>query len=100
MSSGVEVVYEEPLVTRVLPDVFEPVHMKQFGAEGDPVARDQFGVRQVHSQNGVVFLHVRAEQEERGAIQPQLELRQETRVVEIDAVGIAYARDDIAAVIK
>jgi hypothetical protein len=27
-------------------------------------------------------------------------LRQETRVVEIDAVGIAFARNDIAAVIK
>jgi hypothetical protein len=74
--------------------------MKQFGVEGDPVARDQFGVRQVHGQDRVVFLHVRAEQEERGAIQPQLELRQETRVVEIDAVGIAFARDDIAAVVK
>ena len=45
-------------------------------------------------------MHIRAEQQERRAIQPQLELRQETRVVEIDAVGIALARNDIAAVIK
>src|SRR5260370_40674408 len=89
MSSSVEVVHKEPLVTRVLPDVFEPVHMKQFGAEGDPVARDQFGDRQVHGQNGVVFLHVRAEQEERGAIRRQLASRQETGVVEIHAVAIA-----------
>ena len=100
MGSGVEVVDEEPLVTRVLPDVFEPVHMDQFGAEGDPIARDQFGVRQVHGQDRVVLLHIRAEQEERRTIQSQLELRQETRVVEIDAVGIAFARHDVAAVIK
>jgi hypothetical protein len=45
-------------------------------------------------------LHIRAEQEERRTIQPQLKLRQETRVVEIDAVGVAFARNDIAAVIK
>jgi hypothetical protein len=100
MSSGVEVVHEEPLIIRILPDVFEPVHMDQFGAESDAIARDQFGVRQVHGQNRVVFLHIRAEQEERRTIQPQLELRQETRVVQIDAVGIAFARDDVAAVIK
>jgi len=100
MGSGVEVVDEEPLVTRVLPDVFEPVHMDQFGAEGDPIARDQFGVGQIHRQGGVVFLHIRAEEEKRRAIQPQLELRQETRVVEVDAVGVAFARNDIAAVIK
>jgi hypothetical protein len=74
--------------------------MDQFGAEGDPIARDQFGVRQVHGQDRVVFLHIRAKQQERRTIQPQLELRQETRVVEIDAVGITLARNDIAAVIK
>jgi len=100
MSSGVEVVYKEPLVTCVLPDVFEPVHMDQFGSEGDPIARDQFGVRQVHGEDRVVLLHIRAEQEERRTIQSQLELRQETRIVEIDAVGIAFARHDVAAVIK
>jgi hypothetical protein len=100
MSSGVEVVDKEPLVTCVLPDVFEPVHMDQLGSEGDPIARDQFGIRQVHGQDRIVFLHIRAEQEERRTIQSQLELRQETRVVEIDAVGIAFARNDVAAVIK
>ena len=100
MASGIEVVDEEPLVTRVLPDVFEPVHMDQFAAERDPIARDQLGVRQIHSKDSIVFLHIRAEQEERRTIQSQLELRQETRVVEIDAVGIAFAWDDIAAVIK
>jgi hypothetical protein len=74
--------------------------MDQFGAEGDPIARDQFGVRQVHGQDRVVFLHIRAEEEERRTIQPQLELRQKTRVVEIDAVGVAFTGDDIAAVIE
>jgi hypothetical protein len=74
--------------------------MDQFAAECDPVARDQLGIRQIHGQDRVVFLHIRAEQEERRPIQSQLELRQETRVVEIDAVGIAFARNDIAAVIK
>ena len=100
MDSGVEVVDEEPLVIRVLPDVFEPVHMDQFAAECDPVAGDQLGVRQIHGQDGVVFLHVRAEQEERRTIQSQLELGEETRVVEVNAVGVALARHDIAAVIK
>ena len=74
--------------------------MDQFGPEGDPIPRDQFGVRQVDGQDRVVFLHIRAEQEERRTIQPQLELRQKTRVVEIEPVGIAFTRDDIAAVIK
>ena len=100
MASVVEVVDEEPLVTRVLPDVFEPVHMDQFAAERDPIPRDQLRVRQIHGQDGIVFLHIRAEQQERRTIQPQLELGQETRVVEIDAVGIAFARYDIAAMIK
>ena len=100
MSSGVEVVDEEPLVTRVLPNVFEPVHMYQFAAQCDTVAGDQLGVRQIHGQDRIVFLHIRAEQEERRTIQPQLELRQETRVMEVDAVGVAFARNDIAAVIK
>lgn len=100
MASGVEVVDEQPFVIRVLPNIFQPVHMDQFAAERDPIARDQLGVRQIHCQDGVVFLHIRAEQQERRPIQSQLELRQETRVVEIDAVGIAFARYDIAAVIK
>ena len=100
MASGVEIVDEEPLVTRVLPDVFEPVHMDQFAAECDPVAREQLGIRQIHGQDRVVFLHIRAEQEERRTIQSQLELGQKTRVVEINAVGITFARNDIAAVIK
>ena len=74
MGSVIEVVNEEPLVTRVLPNIFEPVHMDQFGSQGDPIARDQFGVRQVDGQHRVVLLHIRAEQEERRTIQPQLEL--------------------------
>jgi hypothetical protein len=74
--------------------------MDQFGPEGDPIARNQFGVRQVDGQDRIVFLHIRAEQEERRPIQSQLELRQKTRVMEIKPVGIAFARDDIAAGIK
>lgn len=74
--------------------------MDQFGSEGDPITRDQFGVCQVNGQDRIVFLHIRAQQEERCPIQPQLELRQKTCVVEIEAVGIASTRYDIAPVIK
>jgi hypothetical protein len=74
--------------------------MDQFAAERDPVARDQLGVRQIHGEDCVVFLHIRAEQEERRTIQSQLKLRQETRVVEVNAVGVAVARNNIAAVVK
>jgi hypothetical protein len=74
--------------------------MDQFAAERDPIARDQLRVRQIHGKDGIVFLHIRAEQQERRTIQSQLELGQETRVVEVNAVGIAFARNDITAVIK
>jgi hypothetical protein len=100
MASGIEVVDEEPLVIRVLPDVFEPVHMDQLAAKPDPIARDQLGVRQIDGKDGIVFLNIRAEQEEGRAIEPHLKLRQETRVVEVNAVGVALACNDIAAVIK
>jgi hypothetical protein len=74
--------------------------MDQFAPERDPIPRDQLGVRQIDGKDGIVFLHIRAQQEEPRTIQSQLELRQKTRVVEVDAVGIAFAGNDIAAVIK
>jgi hypothetical protein len=100
MASSVEVVYEEPLVARVLPNVFETIHMDQLATQYVPVARDQLGVGQIHCQYGIVLLHIRTEQEQRSAIQSQFELRQKTRVVEVDAVRIAFTSDDVASVVE
>jgi len=74
--------------------------MDQFAAQCDAIPRNQLGVRQIHGQDGVILLHVRAQKEQRRTVQSQLELRQKTGVVEVEAVGIAFARDDIAAVIE
>ena len=70
--------------------------MDQLAAQPRPVVATQLGVRQIHGQYGVVFLHIGAEEQQRGAVQPQFELRQEPRVMQIDAVGVAGPGDDIA----
>ena len=74
--------------------------MDQLAAQPYAIARHQIGVRQIHGQCRVVLLYIRAEQEERGTIQSQLELRQKPRIMKIDSVGIAIPSDDVAAVIE
>lgn len=100
MAPRIEIVHEEPLVTRVPPDIFEPVHVDQFAVQGNPIARPQLGVRQIDGQHRVVFLDVRAEEQKRRTVQPQFELRQKPGVIEVNAVGIAGSGDNVAARVK
>ena len=46
------------------------------------------------------FLHIRAEEQQRGAVEPVLDPRQITRVVMVGAVGTAAPSDDVAATIE
>jgi hypothetical protein len=68
--------------------------MTQFAAQA---AGNHAGVVQVDGQYRVVFLHIRAEEQQRGAVEPVLDPRQITRVVMVGAVGTAAPSDDVAA---
>lgn len=74
--------------------------MDQFAAQGDLVWGDQLRVGQIHREDRVVLLHIGAQQEQRSSVQPQLELRQKARVVQVDTVRIALCRDNVAAAIE
>ena len=71
--------------------------MDQFAAQA---AGNHAGVVQVDGQYRVVFLHIRAEEQQRGAVEPVLDPRQITRVVMVGAVGTAAPSDDVAATIE
>ena len=71
--------------------------MDQFAAQA---AGNHAAVVQVDGQYRVVFLHIRAEEQQGGAVEPELEPRQITRVVMVDAVGTAAPSDYVAATIE
>ena len=71
--------------------------MDQFAAQA---SGNHAGVVQVDGQCRVVFLHIRAEEQQRGAVEPVLDPRQITRVVMVGAVGTAAPSDDVAAMIE
>src|ERR1700680_1421573 len=69
--------------------------MDQFAAQA---SGNHTEVVQVDGQCRVVFLHIRAEEQQRGAVEPVLDPRQITRVVMVGAVG--SPSDDVAATIE
>ena len=95
MNVGVEIVDEKPLVARVLPDIFKPVYVNELAAQHRAVGADQVGIGRIDGQNRVVLLRIRTEQKKRSTVQPQFQLRQKPRVMEIDAVGVSCPRDDV-----
>src|SRR5262245_51488070 len=74
--------------------------MDQLAMQGGAAVQPQAGVRQVHRQDRVVLLHVGAEKQQRGSVEAELEPRQISGVVVIDAVGTPRRGDDVAAPIK
>lgn len=100
MAARVEIMDEKPLVTRILPDVFEPIYMDKPAAQRATIAGKQVWVCQIHRQDGIVFLDIRAEKEERRAVESEFELRQKAGVAQIETVRAARASRDVTARIE
>src|SRR5271165_228719 len=60
MRPDVEITDEYPLVACGVPDELEAVHMDQLAAQS---AGGHVGIGQIHSQNRIVFLQIRAEEQ-------------------------------------
>ena len=62
--------------------------------------RTQTGVGEVDPQNRVVLLHIRAQQQQRSAVQAQFQPREIPCVVMVDAVGTAISRGYVATTVE
>ena len=60
MRPNIEITDDYSLVARSIPHELEAVHMNQFAVQS---ARGHVGIGQIHLQNRIVFLHIRAEKE-------------------------------------
>ena len=72
MRPDVKITDKYPFVARGIPDKLEAIHMNQLAAQ---LARGHPRIGQIDPQNGIILLHVRAEEQKPGIVEPKLEPR-------------------------
>ena len=96
MPPQVEIADQQQLVIRRPPYELPAVHINQLALQRAAIDANRIGIGEVDRQQRVVLGLAGAQQQRAIAVEPQLELRQEARVLVIEAVGAARIADHVA----
>ena len=97
---GVEVMNDDSLIDRALPNEFEPLDVQHVLGERDLVALEVIRIGQVDDERGIVALHRRGQHHRTGAFEAHLAMRKMARILVIDAVRVAVESEQVSARMK
>ena len=91
----------ETLVAGAVAQELEPAEIEAVALQPDPaLGIVEVGIGEIDDQRAIVVDHDRAEQQRREAAEPELQIGEEARVLEIEAVRTALAAAEVALLVE